>query len=138
MKRIILTTVAVLLLLPLALVAQKGGHSLEQVARYKAVQISRQMEMSREKADAFIPVYEAFQLETGRLMAESRKGRAASVDTDEQAEKQILADFATSRSVLEIRERYYQEFKKILTPLEIRQMYVWEKKNAQRSLARQK
>ncbi len=136
MKKIL---VAILLIVPfLCCNAQKKAPTVAQIAHYKAVQMSRQMEMDDSLSMAFIPVYESFQLETGRLMEESRKGRSPEVATDEQAEIQILADFETSRKLLEIRERYYGEFKKILTPLQIRRIYSWEKINAQKSASSKK
>lgn len=49
--------------------------------------------------------------------------------TDEQIEKQIEARFAKSRKILDIRERYYKEFKKVLTPRQIQKVYSLEKAN---------
>ena len=47
--------------------------------------------------------------------------------TDEQVEKRILDNFAQSRAILDVREEYYKEFRKILTPSQINQIYEDEK-----------
>ena len=51
--------------------------------------------------------------------------------TDEQVEKRILNNFAQSRAILEVRETYYQEFRKILTPTQINQIFEDEKARRQ-------
>ena len=45
-------------------------------------------------------------------------------------EQQIEARFAQSRKILDIRERYYKEFRKMLSPKQIMKIYQTEKSNA--------
>ena len=47
--------------------------------------------------------------------------------TDEQVEKRILDNFAQSRAILDVREQYYKEFRKILTPTQINRIFEDEK-----------
>jgi CRISPR/Cas system CSM-associated protein Csm2 small subunit len=47
--------------------------------------------------------------------------------TDEQVEKRILDNFAQSRAILDVREQYYNEFRKILTPTQINRIFEDEK-----------
>ena len=117
-------------LLPAVASAQKERPTKEQVNRYRAVKMARQIGLDTEAENAFVPLYEGFQKEMAVIMRESRQGRSAEVTTDEQAERNIQADFRTSRKVLDLRERYYAEFRKVLTPLQIRKMYAIEKQNA--------
>ena len=117
-------------LLPAVASAQKERPTKEQVNRYRAVKMARQIGLDAEDENAFVPLYEGFQKEMAVIMRESRQGRSAEVTTDEQAERNIQADFRTSRKVLDLRERYYAEFRKVLTPLQIRKMYAIEKQNA--------
>ncbi len=117
-------------LLPAVASAQKERPTKEQVNRYRAVKMARQIGLDAEAENAFVPLYEGFQKEMAVIMRESRQGRSAEVTTDEQAERNIQADFRTSRKVLDLRERYYTEFRKVLTPLQIRKMYAIEKQNA--------
>ena len=47
--------------------------------------------------------------------------------TDEQVEKRILDNFAQSRAILDVREQYYNQFRKILTPTQINRIFEDEK-----------
>ena len=44
--------------------------------------------------------------------------------------KQIKDQFAQSRKILDVREKYYNEFRKILSPKQIMKIYQTEKSNA--------
>lgn len=47
--------------------------------------------------------------------------------TDEQVEKRILNNFAQSRAILDVREQYYNQFRKLLTPTQINRIFEDEK-----------
>ena len=47
-----------------------------------------------------------------------------------EIEKQIKDQFAQSRKILVVREKYYNEFRKILSPKQIMKIYQTEKSNA--------
>lgn len=50
--------------------------------------------------------------------------------TDAQIEKLIQDQFAQSRKILDTREKYYNEFRKLLTPKQIAKIYQTERGNA--------
>ena len=52
------------------------------------------------------------------------------IPTDAEVEKAIKDRFAQSRKLLDIREKYYNEFRKILSPKQIMKIYQLEKGNA--------
>ena len=129
---LLLTLSVLLFLLPASgIQAQTDKPSPEKIARYKAVRMSRQLELPDRTADAFIPVYQSFQQEMNAIMQRATRNRARSATTDEQAEAVIRSDFQTSRAILDLRERYYERFKQVITPLQIQQMYSLEKRNAE-------
>ena len=75
------------------------------------------------------------------LITESRrplKERAAimavktqpSGNSDKDAEAKILSDFEKSTKLLELRKRFYWEFRKILSPIQIQKMYDAERDSA--------
>ena len=130
MRTRLLLAALLICLLPAVASAQKERPTKEQVNRYRAVKMARQIGLDTEAENAFVPLYEGFQKEMAVIMRESRQGRSVEVTTDEQADRNIQADFRTSRKVLDLRERYYTEFRKVLTPLQIRKMYAIEKQNA--------
>lgn len=50
--------------------------------------------------------------------------------TDAEVEQQIKGRFAQSRKILDVREKYYDEFRKILSPKQIMKIYRTEQNNA--------
>ena len=50
--------------------------------------------------------------------------------TDAEVERQIKGRFAQSRKILDVREKYYDEFRKILSPKQIMKIYRTEQNNA--------
>ena len=58
------------------------------------------------------------------------KQTAKPVPTDAEIEKEIKDQFAQSRKILDVREKYYNEFRKILSPKQIMKIYQTEKRNA--------
>lgn len=129
-----LSVILLALVLMPAISAQTPGKrpDADKVLHYKAVKMARQLKLDADTETAFVPLYEGFQREMSQIMRGSHPIRKEDVTTDEQAETNILADFATSRKILDLRERYYAEFRKILPPLQIRRMYAIEKENAEK------
>lgn len=58
------------------------------------------------------------------------KPQPKSVLTDAEMEQQIKGRFAQSRKILDVREKYYDEFRKILSPKQIMKIYRTEQNNA--------
>ena len=50
--------------------------------------------------------------------------------TDAEVEQQIKGRFVQSRRILDVREKYYNEFRKILSPKQIMKIYQTEQNNA--------
>ena len=57
-----------------------------------------------------------------------QKTEPKSIPTDAEVEKAIKDRFAQSRKILDIREKYYNEFRKFLSPKQIQKMYNMEKR----------
>lgn len=49
--------------------------------------------------------------------------------TDAEVEADIKTRFAQSRKMLDIREKYYEEFRKFLSPKQVQKMYNLERRN---------
>ncbi len=86
-----------------------------------------------------LPVYEGYlkALRECRMMNRHERNRgnnaeakqtAKPVPTDAEIEKQIKDQFAQSRKILDVREKYYNEFRKILSPKQIMKIYQTEKR----------
>lgn len=80
-------------------------------------------------AAQFAPVYTNYLKEL--YACRTAKGRKhTSSLTGEELEKLMKEHFAQSRRTLDVREKYYHEFRKILSPKQIAKVYKIEKNNA--------
>ena len=92
----------------------------------------------------FVPVYQNYlkELRECRMMnrrhpssgqgteQKGMKPQPKPVLTDAEVERQIKGRFAQSRKILDVREKYYDEFRKILSPKQIMKIYRTEQNNA--------
>lgn len=89
----------------------------------------------------FIEVYKQYNTEMRELrgkyrMHHPKKGNAQmGVDkeplTDEQIDENIRTRFAMSRAIIDVREKYYKEFRAFLNPKQIQKLYDLEKKQGE-------
>lgn len=105
----------------------------EQMMQRQTRYVVKQLELDDAKQDNFIAIYKKYQNEL-RSCHESMRNKFEKKNiknheelTDAQITERIEARFAQSRKILDIREKYYQEFKQILTPRQIQKMYRAEK-----------
>ena len=120
---------------------QKQRPTPEQMMQRQANQMVKTLMLDDATAAKFTPVYEGYlkALRECRMMIRHERNRrnnaeakqtAKPVPTDAEIEKQIKDQFAQSRKILDVREKYYNEFRKILSPKQIMKIYQTEKSNA--------
>ena len=113
----------------------------EQMAKRQTNQMVKTLMLDDATAAKFTPVYENYLKELRECRMMNRRDRMKNnnaetkqtpkpVLTDKEIEKQIKDQFAQSRKILDIREKYYNEFSKILSPKQIMKIYQTEKRNA--------
>ena len=104
---------------------QQAMQRIEQQVRH----YSEVFALNEEQAQQFATLYKAYNKQMRAIHDQYRHERTAEgvTMTDEQVEKRILDNFAQSRAILDVREEYYKEFRKILTPSQINQIYEDEK-----------
>lgn len=120
----------------------KQRPTLEQVMKKQTNMMVEALMLDDATAAKFTPVYENYLKELRECRMMDRKGRVENgcnakggqaqnaVRTDAEIEKQIKGRFAQSRKILDVREKYYNEFRKILTPKQIQKIYQTEMNNA--------
>ena len=112
----------------------------EQMQEMQCSQIIKGLALDDATAAKFTPVYKQYmeEMQATRNMGARRNAanRTAAdkqtpkpVPTDAEVEQAIKARFAQSRKMLDIREKYYNEFRKFLSPKQIQKMYNLEKHN---------
>lgn len=113
----------------------------EQMMQWQTNRMVKTLMLDDATAAKFTPVYEKYlkELRDCRMMNYKDKAKDKSAEakqtpkpmpTDAEIEKQIKDQFAQSRKILDIREKYYNEFRKILSPKQIVKIYQAEKNNA--------
>lgn len=124
----------------------------EQMIQRQANQMVTTLMLDDATAAKFTPVYEKYlkDLSECRMMNRRERPRNNNAEatpatkpvlTDAEIEKQIKDQFAQSRKILDIREKYYNEFRKILSPKQIAKIYQTEKVmriNSERNLTEEK
>lgn len=99
-------------------------------------QMVESLALDDETAAKFMPVYKAYLEELRacrgpRMRPEGKPGERKEL-TDEEVEKRILDSFAQMRKILDVKEKYYKEFRKMLSPKQIQKIYQRERMNGAR------
>ena len=123
---------------------KKKRHTPEQVMEHQTNQMVKMLMLDDATTAKFIPVYQNYlkELRECRMMnrrqlssgqgteQKGMKPQPKPVLTDAEMEQQIKGRFAQSRKILDVREKYYDEFRKILSPKQIMKIYQTEQNNA--------
>lgn len=124
--------------------SERRQFNREQMQEMQANQIIKGLALDDATATKFIPVYKSYMEEMratrSTMNARQPDGKQNLTDkkapkpipTDAEVEQSIKARFAQSRKMLDIREKYYNEFRKFLTPKQIQKMYNMEKRNGEK------
>lgn len=99
----------------------------EQLAEKQAKHIAEKLSLSPELSEKFVTTYMACQKETWSTKRPDnfrRKGRL----TEEQTDSLLQARFDHSQKLLDIRKKYYAEYRTFLTPKQIERVYRIERR----------
>ena len=106
--------------------SEKRRMSREQLAEAQARHIARQLAFDDKTTAKFVDTYTRCQKEIWTL-APRNKDRRGTAKTDAETEKAMKERFERSQKLLDIREKYYEEYGKFLTPKQIQRVYAIEK-----------
>ncbi|MBS7199078.1 MAG: hypothetical protein KH111_13215 [Bacteroidales bacterium] len=109
--------------------AQKGDRqrmTREQLAEVQAKYIAKELEMDDVATKQFIETFCQFQKEIWALGPRPKKD--ISTCTDEEIEQAIKERFAHSQKILNLRQKYYEEYGKFLSQKQIGRVYELERK----------
>ena len=101
---------------------EKQRMSREQLAEKQAKHIAQELSFDEATTQRFIETYCACQQEVWALGPRQKAEPA----TDEEAEQAIKERFERSKAVLDLREKYYEEYSKYLTQKQILRVYELE------------
>ena len=124
---------------------KKQRPTQEQMVQMQTNQMVKTLMLDDATAAKFTPVYEKYLNELRECRMMNRKPRAekaqgAEANAKREGQRRSMTDteiaamlknqFAQSRKMLDIREKYYNEFSKILSQKQIMKIYQQEKSNA--------
>lgn len=123
--------IALALLLTISISAQQPANRQDGKARIEQQvrQYSAAFSLNEQQAQQFGTLYKAYckKMRAIHDLYQHERPADGTEATEEQVEHRILDNFAQSRAILDVREQYYKEFRKILTPSQINQIYEDEK-----------
>lgn len=97
--------------------------SREQLAEKQAKHIALELSFDEATTQQFVETFCAYQQEIWALGPQHKDEPT----NDEEAEQAIKERFERSQQILDIRQKYYGEYKKFLTPMQIQQVYKMER-----------
>ena len=114
--------------------------TMEMVAERQAAKIVNELGLDDQTAAKFTDVYKKYMKEQDDVrkefapdfkmrgkMEKGKDGAEAKIKvfapTDEQVDKMMRDRFKQSRKMLDIREKYYDEFRKFLSPKQVQKVY---------------
>lgn len=101
----------------------------ERIVQVKLREIRLQLKLDQATFDQFRPVYLKYEREVSeidfRYLARLMKVDADSLSSDE-AERMIVNQLETSKKLISIREKYYKEFRRVISPQQIIKLYQTE------------
>ena len=97
--------------------------SREQLAEKQAKHIAHELALDETTTRQFVETYCAYQQEMWALGPRHN----AKAENEEEAEQAIKERFERSQQLLDLREKYYEEYSKFLTQKQIQRVYELER-----------
>ena len=111
--------------------SKKQRMSREQLSEVQAKRIAHELALDDATTQKLVKTFTDYQKEVWALGPRIKKGKKESM-TDAEAEQAIKARMKRSQKILNLREKYYKEYSKFLTPKQIQRVYDLEEKGMKR------
>ena len=111
--------------------SKKQRMSREQLAEAQAKHIAHDLALDDATAQKLVKTFCDYQKEVWALGPKAVKGKKADM-TDAEAEQAIKARMERSKKILDLREKYYKEYSKFLSPKQIQRVYDLENQTMKR------
>ena len=102
--------------------------TMEQMVNMQANKIIGDLGLDDKTSAKFMDVYKKYMTEMNDLRKEympkrPEPGKAPSMPTDAEVDKMMRDKFTLGRKMLDVREKYYDEFRKFLSPKQVQKIY---------------
>jgi len=107
---------------------QESRPTFEQREQRQCNKMVKELMLDDVTSAKFIPIYKQYLEEIrtckfSKYKKSMKKGKNKITQTDADIEKMIKNQFAQTRKMVDIQEKYYTEFQKVLTPKQILRIY---------------
>lgn len=124
MRKTLLILISVMACLTMSAQPKKSPRELFKAqAGYIARELALDQEVTAKFTDAFV------KCQTEIMSMRPPKAQKADSLTDEAIDRNMRARFDRSRKIVDIREKYYNEYRQFLTPRQIKRVYQLEKES---------
>ena len=132
MKKLSILLMFILLMTGIPAKSQNGARFpllRERILQAKLREIKLKLNVDPGTFEKFRPIYRKYNQEISEIDI-FKLGRMMKINSDsisaEQAEQMILNQMESAKKIISIREKYYKEFKTVLTPQQILKLYQTE------------
>lgn len=122
MKKIISLLILTFLYFDIAL-AQPNTKA-KRIDEIKIEFISKKLSLDADEEEKFIPIYRSYQKEFYKLLQQKKAARSRNAN---DPEKSVDEDFKYEYKMLELKKRYKQQFREVLTPEQLKTLYQAER-----------
>ncbi len=125
----ILVTLMIMLTIWGADAQTRGFRIRERILQAKLNEIQKSLQLSQPTMERFSPIYTAYEKELAGINFREQGGiMRANPDslTAEEAERRVMMQLDHAQKLIDIRKKYYPEFKTALTPQQIIKLYQTE------------
>lgn len=117
---------------------QKRQFNAEQMVQHRAEMMAQKLQLDDNTTAKFMTTYKEYLKELHNIYKQNApkngfRGRGADQQvrkTDAEVEQEIMNQFAMSRSIIDVREKYYKKFRAFLNPQQIQKIYSQEREHA--------
>lgn len=121
-KLLITCTLLLAAILPAAS-STSGNDSREEYVRSRALHFADKLGLDDSTTEKFLKLFVDNQREKWTLQSEQNTRKKQSYKTDSQIDSAINAQFANSQKILDMRKKYYKEYRKLLTAKQVQMLY---------------
>lgn len=143
MKRTILMTMMVAIIMAFSSNAnadndkkdRKREFNAEQMVQHRAEVMASKMQLDDVTTSKFIATYKEYLKEMHGVFAQygqQKRGKKNERKSDVEVEQEIKSQFAMSRAIIDVREKYYSIFREFLNPQQIKTIYSQEREQNNR------
>ena len=112
--------------------SKKQRMSREQLAEAQAKHIAYDLALDDATTQKFVKTFSDYQQEVWALGPKVKGPKKKAEMNDAETDQAIKARMERSQKILDLREKYYKEYSKFLTPRQIQRVYELEKKSMKR------